>query len=73
MNSIKKTLTALSMILGCAAAGLFGLARHVYANETATDIESRVTGGLWRDSYGGLWCGGGCDAGQACCSFHIET
>jgi hypothetical protein len=25
--------------------------------------------GLWRDARGGLWCGGACGEGQACCSF----
>lgn len=66
MSRIKKAFIALSMILGCAAAGLFGMARQGYADETAT-------GGLWRDSYGGLWCGGGCARGQACCTFTYQT
>jgi hypothetical protein len=26
--------------------------------------------GLWRDQDGGLWCGGVCSPGQACCSIH---
>jgi hypothetical protein len=24
--------------------------------------------GLWRDQSGGLWCGGTCGEGQACCT-----
>jgi len=24
--------------------------------------------GLWRDQTGGLWCGGSCRDGQACCT-----
>lgn len=42
------------------------------ASVAAPRLSASYAGGLWRDGYGSLWCGGNCGSGQACCSIVIH-
>ena len=55
--------TRRSVLLWGMAAAILALAAGSVQSAAQAPIH-----GLWRDQSGGLWCGGACGEGQACCT-----